>query len=144
MAVEVFQGPLLEVNGQILALAAGREQGLKCSFPRPFCPTATLCQSGYFYAADITSISFSECIVFSICYSDLDGRVNAFLLPSPELLLHGDICKPQLVAKVCFCFLAKINVDIFLKLLISQHVRRQHWFVKTHRLLRLKEKHSDI
>lgn len=56
VAVEVFQGPLLEVNEQILAVAAGREQGLKCPFPRAFCPTATLCQSGYFCAMGITSM----------------------------------------------------------------------------------------
>lgn len=58
VAVEVFQGPLLEVNEQILAVAAGREQGLKCPFPRAFCPTATLCQSGYFCAMGITSMFF--------------------------------------------------------------------------------------
>lgn len=56
LSVELFQGPLLEVNEQILALATGKEQRLKCPFPRAFCPTAMLCQRGYFSVAYVTSI----------------------------------------------------------------------------------------
>lgn len=56
LAVELFQGPLLEVNEQILAVSAGREQRLKCHFPRAFCPTATLCQRGYFSMVDVIGI----------------------------------------------------------------------------------------
>lgn len=56
VAAEIFQGPLWEVNEKILAVAAGRERGLKCLFPRAFCPTATLCQSRYFSVMVIVSI----------------------------------------------------------------------------------------
>lgn len=57
-AVKLFQEPLLEVNEQFLALAAGREQRLKRPFPRAFCPTAMLCQKGYFSVVDVISIFF--------------------------------------------------------------------------------------
>lgn len=48
--------PLWEVNEKILAVTAGRERGLKCPFPRAFCPTAALSQNRYFCVAVITSI----------------------------------------------------------------------------------------
>lgn len=110
-----------------LGCGTGGEQELKCHFPGDFCPTARLCQSGYFCVMDITSWLF-----FLTVYCLMTLMAESMHSP----FYHQNFC--CLVAfvshsqqlKEIFAFW-EFQESINISLLILQPIRIYHCFVKT-------------